>query len=140
MPERRLAAGATLLAAATVLSACGDTTHIPQAQSKPPFEASSVAIAQTGNAAVQVIPSKVTFGKDDAGLLVVRAELHSTAATLQTVDVRVSIYGPSGALVGDANGTAGDVAAGATVPVQLSGPAPNGTIARAVFEVTSKQP
>ncbi|HWF58350.1 MAG TPA: hypothetical protein VG520_08360 [Candidatus Dormibacteraeota bacterium] len=126
---------ATLLVAA--LAGCGSDTQLPQAPSTSPFSTGAVSITQRGNAAAVIDTSSATFKLDDAGTLVAHLSVRSTAATTVTLIIRGSIYDPQHRLVGDVTGGQVDVAPGSTAPVQLTGPAPVGTIASAVFELTA---
>jgi hypothetical protein len=134
-PPRAACAAALLLAA---LAACGDDTHIPQAASSTPFAATSVAIVQQGDAPVSIDTSSVTFALDGTRSLVAHLSVHSDAAAAVTLVIRGSIYDPTHALVGDLTGGQINVAPGSTVPLELTGPPPLGTIASAVFEATAQ--
>jgi hypothetical protein len=127
---------ATVLVAA--LAGCGDDTHIPKAPSASAFATKPVAIAQQGNADVSIDTSSVTFALDDTRALVAHLSVRSNAATPVTIVIRGSIYDPMHELVGDLTGGQIDVAPGATAAVELTGPAPLGTIASATFEATAQ--
>lgn len=129
-----------LVPAVLLLAACGDTPKIPQAPSQSPFQASSVTFKQTGDASATVVQSSVKFSTDASGALVVRGQVHSTASGETTIVIRVSLIDANGNVVGDATGADVGVPGGATVPFQLNGPKPNGTIVSATFEVTAKPP
>jgi hypothetical protein len=129
------ACAAVLLVAG--LTGCGDVTHLPQAPSASPFTAKSVTIAQQGNADVSIDTSSVTFALDDTRALVAHLTVRSNAAAPVTVVIRGSIYDPRHQLVGDLTGGQINVAPGATVAVELTGPTPIGTIASATFEATA---
>ena len=125
------------IAAALVVVACGsDTPHVEQAGSAPLTE-SSVTLKQTGNAAIAIVAGSVQYKLDDARLLQVTLTLHSSAAGLQTVTLRGSLYDKAGRLVGDASGGQLGVAPGSTTTVTLSGPTPTGVIAAATYEITT---
>jgi len=127
---------ALLCVAALLAVACGDSTpHVQQAAATPLTEA-SVSLKQTGNAPVKVQPG-VSYRLDDARLLEVSLTVHSTAGQSVTVSVHGSFFDKAGKLIGDATGSQLDVAPGSDVQVKLSGPAPNGTIAAATYEVTT---
>ncbi len=130
----RAACAAVLLIA--VLAACGDDTHIPLAPSSTPFATKPVAIVQQGNAPVSIDTASVTFALDDTRSLVAHLSVHSDAPAPVTVVIRGSIYDPKHALVGDLTDGQVSVAPGSTVPVELTGPPPLGTIASATFEAT----
>ncbi|MFN2451673.1 MAG: hypothetical protein ABR541_04905 [Candidatus Dormibacteria bacterium] len=122
-----------------VLAGCGsDPPHIPQALPATPVAASSVSITQTGDPAFAIDPTSVSFGLDDARLLVVRVRVHSSAPKAVTLMMRASIFDAGDHLVGDATGGLDGVGPGTTMPLRLTGPTPIGTIARATFEVTSR--
>jgi hypothetical protein len=133
--HRRLFAAVLALTAITLV-ACGDApVTVPQAAATT-FIAANVTVNQTGNAQATIVPGSAGFRMDDARLIQVSVTVKSTAGTPQTVSVRASLYDKDGHLVGDATGGALDVAPGAQVVVQLSGPTPNGTVASATFEIT----
>ncbi|HEV7680130.1 MAG TPA: FxLYD domain-containing protein [Candidatus Dormibacteraeota bacterium] len=126
---------ALLTFTAITLAACGDSpVTVPQA-SAAGLIGPNVTVTQTGDAQAQIVPASANFRIDDAHLVQVTVAIKSTAAASQTVSVRASLYDKDGHLVGDATGGALDVAPGAQVTVQLSGPTPNGTVASATFEV-----
>ena len=136
----RRASGTLLALAATLWAAgCGSPT-LPQAPSASPFEAAAVRVTQTGNAPVAVDLSSVAFHLDDARTLVGTLTVTSTATTTTTILVRVSLYSPSGALVGDATGAQVQVPPGTPTAVPLAGPRPIGTIASATVEVSLPPP
>jgi hypothetical protein len=140
---RRLLKLAGPVCAATLavvsLTACGDTVHVPQPPSATPFSTITVAqITQQGNAPATIDPSSVTFNPDDSQSLVVHLTVHSTATTPITISVRGSLFDPQLQLIGDVSGGQINVVAGSTVDVQLTGPTPLGTIASAVFEVSTQ--
>jgi hypothetical protein len=129
--------GAVLVSCAGMaLAACGSSS-VPEVASATPLTTGSVSFSQTGNAAAHVQAGSVTYRLDDSGSLVVTLNVISTSATPQTIAVRASLYNSSGGVVGDATGAQIQVAPGKTAPVQLNGPAPQGTIASAVFELTA---
>ncbi len=118
-------------------AACGSTTQLPQAPQKPPLTAASVSVKQTGTAPVTIIPGSIAYKLDDSGSLVILLQVTSRAKTAETIMLRASLFGPNGALVGDASGGEQGVAPGATVGIQLNGPKPNDEIISATFEATS---
>ena len=126
-----------LLAAGVLVTACGETTRLPQAPETAPLTAAGVAVKQTGNAPVGIIAGSVTYRVDDSGSLVIDLQLTSRAKSKQTITVRASLYGAGGSLVGDATGGEVGVDAGATTPIELNGPKPNAQIVSATFEVTA---
>ncbi len=128
---------AIAFAAMALLAACGSTTRLPEAPQTSPLTSSAVAVKQTGTAAVSILPGSVTYKLDNSGSLIIHLQLTSKAKSAQTIIIRVSLYGPGGALVGDAAGGQVPVAPGATTDLQLNGPAPNGEIVSATYEVTS---
>jgi len=130
----RAVVGATLLLAA---AGCGNSTQLPEAPSSGGLTSGKVALSQTGNGAALVDQTTVAFSLDTSGSLVVRFNLISKAVTAQTITVRATLYDSRLSIIGDAQGGQINVPAGATVPVELNGPAPNGTIASALFEVTA---
>jgi len=137
MVTRRIPAAAGALA--LLLVGCGsDPPHIPQVPAATPVAAAQVAVTQTGEPTISIDPTSVSFGLDDAGLLVVRLRVHSAAAAPVTVMVRTSVFDAGDHLVGDASGGLDGVGPGTTMPIRLTGPTPTGTIARATFEVTTK--
>lgn len=125
------------VAAALLVVACGDSAPSAQQAASSPLTESNVGFKQTGDAAVQIVPSSVTYHVDDARLLQVVLTVHSTASAAQTVTVRGSFYDKAGKLVDDATGSQLAVAPGSTTTVTLSGPAPLGTIASGTFEVST---
>ncbi len=142
MPQMRLlrrflgpACVAVLLAA---LSGCGDDTKLPQAPSASPFSTSSVSVGQQGNAAATIDTASVTFKLDDSRSLVAHLMVRSTAASTIAISIRGSLYDPHHALIGDVSGGQINVSPGSTTAVQLTGPAPLGTIASVTFELTAK--
>jgi hypothetical protein len=120
------------------LAACGSQTRLQEAPARGPLAASKVAVTTTGNAPATVDQSSVTFGLDDSGALVVHLHLTSRASTSESVSIRASLFSSTGALIGDATGGAVNVARGATVTVELNGPAPDGTISSATIELTAQ--
>jgi hypothetical protein len=125
--------------AALSLTSCGDTVQVPHPPSATPFSTITVAqITQEGNAPATIDPSSVTFNPDDTQSLVVRLKVHSTATTSITISVRGSIFDTQHQLIGDVSGGEINVAPGSTVDVELTGPTPLGTIASAVFEVSTQ--
>lgn len=125
------------LLVALLLAACGNATRIPQTGGQPPFRTATVTVEQTGDAPVAVDRASASFSLDASGSLTVHVVVRSTAAVAVTVVLRASLFSPSGALVGDATGGSLSLAPGASQAVELNGPRPNGTIARAVFETTA---
>jgi hypothetical protein len=120
------------------LTACGDTVQVPKPPTATPFSTITAAqVTQEGNAPATIDPSSVTFSPDDTQSLVVHVTVHSTATTPTTMTVRGSLFDPQHQLIGDVSGGQINVAAGSTVSVQLTGPTPLGTIASAVFEVST---
>lgn len=122
--------------AGMALVACGSSS-VPEVASATPLTTATVGFSQTGNAAARVQAGTVTYRLDDSGSLVVTLNVISTAAAAETIAVRATLYNSSGAVVGDATGAQIQVVPGKTAPVQLNGPAPQGTIASAVFELTA---
>jgi predicted small lipoprotein YifL len=121
------------------LSGCGDDTRLPEAASATPFETSTVAITQQGNANATIDTHSVSFKLDDTRSLVVHATLTSNATSMISVSVRASLYDPGHSLIGDAIGGQVKVQPGQQIMLSLNGPTPLGTIASALFEV-SEQP
>ena len=119
------------------LAACGTSASQPEVQSSPPLTAQSVTVRQTGNASAQIVTSTITYQLDDSGGLVIQLSVQSQAASAQTITARASVYDAKGNLIGDATGGQLSVAAGSTAALQLNGPAPTGTIASTVFEVST---
>ncbi|GAC1343883.1 MAG: hypothetical protein NVSMB29_17040 [Candidatus Dormibacteria bacterium] len=137
MIRQRLALAAAALG--LVLTGCGsDPPHLPAALSATPVAVANVAITQTGDPAITIEPASVSFGLDDARLLVVRLRVRSGAAGPVTVMVRTSIFDSADHLVGDATGGLDGVGPGSTMPIRLTGPTPTGTISRATIEITTK--
>jgi len=124
------------LCAGFALGACG-STQIPEAPATSPLTSGTVGFSQTGNAQAQIQQDSITYRVDDSGSLVVHLSLTSNASAAQSLAVRASLYDNSGAVIGDATGGQVQVAPGSTVQLQLNGPAPQGTISSAVFEVTA---
>lgn len=119
------------------LVACGTSASQPEVQSSPPLTAPSVTVRQTGNAAAQIVTSTITYQLDDSGGLVIHLSVQSQSATAQTITARASVYDAKGNLIGDATGGQLSVAAEGTAVLQLNGPAPTGTIASTVFEISN---
>lgn len=119
------------------LAACGTAAPQPEVQSAPPLTAPSVTVRQTGNAPAQIVTSTITYQLDDSGGLVIRLSVQSQSASAQTITARASLFDAKGNLIGDATGGVISVAPGSTASLQLNGPAPTGTIAGTVFEVSS---
>jgi hypothetical protein len=119
------------------LAACGSAASQPEVQAAPPLTAQSVTVRQTGNASAQIVSSTITYQRDESGGLVIHVSVQSQAASAQTITARASLYDAKGDLVGDASGGQISVAPGATAALQLNGPAPAGTIASTVFEVSN---
>jgi hypothetical protein len=141
----RISLVALCIAAATLLAACGSSEQLPEAASRSPIVVSDIAshITQTGTAAATIDPSTVTFKVDNAGILVVKFQLTSTASVPQTIAVRASLYDSSGSIIGDstmpgATGGAINVDPGSTQDLQLTGNAPDTTIASVTFEVSAQ--
>jgi multidrug efflux pump subunit AcrA (membrane-fusion protein) len=132
-----IAAVIAAAAGAVLLTACGDTPQVSEAATSPPLTADKVDITLTGDGVVTIVnPSAdVSFKLDNARLLVVHVKVHSTASAAQTVSIRASLFDAQGKLIGDATGGALAVPAGGDAAFDLSGPAPNGTIRKATFEV-----
>ena len=119
------------------LTACGDAVHVPNPPTATPFSPITAAqVTQAGNAPATIDPTSVTF-RPNAQSLVVHVTVHSTATTSTTITVRASIFDSRHQLIGDVSGGQVDVAPGGTADVQLMGPTPLGTIASAVFEVST---
>lgn len=138
MPGRTGTALLALLAAgASLLTACGSSTQ-PEIGSATPLTAASVTATQSGNAQAKLVPGTISYRVDASGSLVIKLSVMSTASTPQTILVRASLLDASGTLIGDAIGGTTQVAPGATASMELTGPAPNGTIASAVFEITNE--
>lgn len=121
----------------TVLAACGTSTSQPEVQSSSPLTAQSVTVRQTGNASAQIVTSTITYQVDDSGGLVIHLSVQSQSGSAQTITARASVYDAKGNLIGDATGGQISVAGGSTASLQLNGPAPTGTIASTVFEVSN---
>ena len=136
---RAAAAGAAIALAAMLLSACGDTTKLPEAATTGALTATPVAIQQTGDAPAQVDTSSVTFQLDDSGTLVMHFTVRSNAGSSVTVTARASLYNSAGSLIGDASGGVVNLASAGTTQVELNGPSPNGTIARATIELATQE-
>lgn len=134
MPGRRRTL-VGLGACGLLLAACGETPVIREASTQPPLLAPSVQSTETGDSSVTLTVGPADFRLDDARLLLITAHLHSSAAAPQTVAVHASLFDADGTIVGDASGGAVQVKPGADISVQLNGPTPTGTIARATFEV-----
>jgi hypothetical protein len=130
------------LCTATALVACGDTPTISQATTAPPLVAPTVDVTLTGNTVVTIQnpSSDVRFKLDDARLLNIHMVVRSTASTPQTVAIRASLFDAGGRLIGDASGGQLAVPPGGEASFDLSGPTPNGTIAKAIFEIRATQP
>ncbi|MHB8717806.1 MAG: hypothetical protein ACYDAC_02790 [Candidatus Dormibacteria bacterium] len=136
----RMVWGAGLGAAAVIgVAACGSVT-LPVAPTTSPFDTAHLSVRTTGNAPVTVDTASVSFHLDDAGTLVGTVSITSHAALTTTVMVRVSLYSPSGSLVGDATGGKVQVPPDTPTDIRLSGPAPVGTIASATVEVSLPPP
>ncbi|MBV8528012.1 MAG: hypothetical protein JOZ75_06835 [Candidatus Dormibacteraeota bacterium] len=119
------------------LVACGSSTTQPEVRPAPPLTAQSVTVRQTGNASAQVVDSTITYQLDASGSLVIHLSVQSQSASAQTITARASLYDAKNNLIGDATGGQISVAPGSTAPLQLNGPAPTGTIAGTVFEVSN---
>ena len=119
------------------LAACGSAASQPEVQSRPPLTEQSVAVRQTGNASAQIVNSTITYQLDDSGGVVIHLSVQSQSPSAQTITARASLYDAKGNLIGDATGGQLSVAAGRTATVQLNGPAPTGTIASTVFELST---
>lgn len=119
------------------LAACGSSAAQPQAQSSPPLTARSVTVRQTGNASAQIVSSTITYQLDDSGGLVIHVSVQSQSASAQTITARASLFDSKSNLIGDATGGQISVTPGSTAELQLNGPAPTGTIASTVFEVSN---
>ena len=122
---------------AATLAACGSASSQPEVQSRPPLTEQSVAVRQTGNAAAQIVNSTITYQLDDSGGVVIHVSVQSQSASAQTITARASLYDAKSNLIGDATGGQLSVAAGGTASLQLNGPAPTGTIASTVFEISN---
>jgi hypothetical protein len=121
------------------LTACGDTVQVPKPPTATPFSTITAAqISQQGNAPVTINPSSVTFSPDDTQSVVVHLTGQSAAPSSITISVRGSLFDPQHQLIGDVSGGQINVAPGSSVDVQLTGPTPLGTIASAVFEVSTQ--
>jgi hypothetical protein len=120
---------------AGVLVACGSSPQ-PVAQASPPLTTQSVDARQTGNGAARIIASSITYQIDNSGSLVIHLSVQSQAATPETVTVRASLFDSGGNLIGDATGGQVQVPPSGSASIQLNGPAPHGTIASAVYEVS----
>ena len=119
------------------IAACGSASSQPEVQSAPPLTAQSVTVSQTGSAPAQIVTPTITYQLDDSGGLVIHLNVQSQSASAQTITARASLYDAKGTLIGDATGGQLSVAPGGTASLQLNGPAPTGTIARTVFEVST---
>lgn len=128
------ATGFVVVAAA--LAGCGSATQ-SEVGATSRLTTGSVAVRQSGTAQVQLQQSSVTYRLDDSGGLVVTLSVTSEASSAQTIMARATLYSSSGAVIGDASGGTTAVPAGGTATLQLNGPAPQGTIASAVFEITA---
>ena len=120
-----------------LLVACGDTATIEEASTAPPLTAARVDITLTGDAGV-TIPDPahdVSFGLDDARLLVVALRVHSQATAPEVAAVKATLFDTSGLVIGDATGGTTTLQPGQDASFSLTGPAPTGTIAKATFEV-----
>jgi hypothetical protein len=133
----RLGGACALVVFGAALAACGSTTQLPEAPATGALAASPLPVTQTGNAAARIDPKSVTLHLDNTGGLVVHVSATSTAADAETIMVRGSLLSANGTPVGDVTGGAIDIAPGATVQLELTGPAPNGTVASATFEVST---
>jgi hypothetical protein len=133
MAVRAVIGVAMLLAVA----ACGSDTKLPQAPPSGGLTNGAVSFAQTGNASAQIDQTTVAFSLDTAGSLVVKFTVKSTGSSSQTIVVRSTLYDTRLSIIGDAQGGEVNVAPGASVAIQLNGPAPSGTISSALFEVTA---
>ena len=122
--------------AALAMVACGEKAQ-PEAVSAGALTTGAVQATQTGNAAAQLQAASVSYRVDNSGSLIVLIQVTSTASGPQTIMARASLYNASGQVIGDAVGGAVSVPAGATVPVQLTGPPPSGTITSATFELST---
>ena len=96
-----------------------------------------MTVRQTGDAAAQIVTSTIAYQVDDSGALVVHLNVQSQSASAQTITARASLFDAKGNLVGDATGGQISVAPGVTAALQLNGPAPTGTIAGSVIEVSN---
>jgi hypothetical protein len=118
-----------------LLLACGGPAVIDQAVNQTPLAVSNVAVTQTGDSDVVIVPGGVTFSQDAARLLVIDIRLRFTGSQPRTVALRATVYDSTGRIVGDATGGVTRVTPGSEVPVELSGPTPSGTISAATVEV-----
>ena len=134
----RVAGPVLLVIVALSLAACGDSKILTQAQATGGLTAASVRIEQSGPAHVQINASHVTFQIDNSGTLVVKLTLRSSESSPKTLTLRASLYDSGGTVIGTATGGVVNLASGASTLVELNGPAPNGTIAAARFEVTAQ--
>ena len=125
------------LCCASLAAACGSSATQPEVGTAPPLTAQSVTVRQTGNASAQIVTSTITYQIDDSGGLVIHLNVQSQSAAAQTISARASLYDAKGNLIGDATGGQISVPPGSTASLQLNGPAPTGTIASTVFEVSN---
>ncbi|MFN2582918.1 MAG: hypothetical protein ABR498_09285 [Candidatus Dormibacteria bacterium] len=123
------------LAACGLVAACGANSQ-SEVGSTRPLTNGNVTAMQTGNAEATLNQSGISYRLDNSGSLVIRFSATSTSAMPQTIMARASLYNDSGGVIGDAVGGETPVAPGASVDIQLNGPAPNGTVASARFELT----
>jgi hypothetical protein len=135
----RVAATARVLGLVAACSAagCGDSPpHLSQAVGPSALAVSRPRVDQAGNVDVRVDPDSVVVSNDAAGLVVVRVRVTSHRPSAGAVALRASLYDGANRLVGDVTGGLSMLSREVATEVQLSGPAPSGTVARLVFEST----
>ncbi|MBJ7595691.1 MAG: hypothetical protein JF886_12680 [Candidatus Dormibacteraeota bacterium] len=135
---RRLLGPACVAVLLACVSGCGDDTKLPQAPSASPFATRSVSVGQQGNARATIDTASVTFKLDESRSLVAHLTVRSTAKSTIAISIRGSLYDPHHALIGDVSGGQINVSPGSATAVELTGPAPLGTIASVTFELTAK--
>ena len=125
-----------LVITVAALAGCGSSSQ-PEVGATTRLTTGSVSVKQSGTARVQIQQTSVAYRLDDSGGLVVTLSVTSQAGTAQTIMARATLYNAAGAVIGDASGGSTQVPPGGTTTLQLNGPAPQGTIASALFEVTA---
>ena len=135
MRQARLVQG---MAVALLATGCGSTTKLPQAPAGGALTASTVSVTVTGNAQATV-GRPVTFMIDDAGTLVTKAQVTSTGGSSESVEITGTLFDAGGKPIGDVSGGAINLSPGASQLVEMTGPAPVGTISSVTFEVTTQR-
>jgi archaellum component FlaG (FlaF/FlaG flagellin family) len=135
---RRALEGTLIAGFIGLVAACGSTIQIPQAPVTGPLSASPLAVTTTGNAAASIDPRSVTFGIDGSGSLVAHLTVTSAAPNNETVTIRGSLLDSTGKPIGDVTGGAINLNPGSSQQVELTGPAPNGTIVSVTFEISTQ--